>query len=107
MLLILPNKFFLAAKREVTRVKPLMRRGGGGRMENMTSNEAASKTAAPKTGHLLAVGTKKGLWLGTSADHRLHGGTVHDILRRSLPARLVHRRAVVTPGYVIECWRAR
>jgi hypothetical protein len=55
-------------------------------MENMTSNEAASKTAAPKTGHLLAVGTKKGLWLGTSADRQAYTFTGPHFLMHEIPS---------------------
>jgi len=42
-------------------------------------------------------------WLGHSADHRLHGDTVHEILLAELPLRWTGGRAY--PGFRIDSWR--
>lgn len=55
-------------------------------MERMTSNGAMSESPAPKTGHLLAVGTKKGLWLGTSTDRKTYTFTGPHFLMHEIPS---------------------
>jgi SAM-dependent methyltransferase len=50
-------------------------------------------------------------WLGHSADHRLHGDTVHEILREELPLRWTGGKAhrwiggKTHPGFRIDTWR--